>query len=217
MAVRVRYAPSPTGEPHVGNIRTALFNWLFARRHSGAFIVRIEDTDRARLQEGALEAILDALHWLGLDWDEGPGVGGPDAPYVQSQRLALYASAAQRLVDAGHAYECTCTPERLDEMRRAQQARKEPPRYDGRCRRRERSEIEADKAAGLPAVVRFAMPLEGETTVHDLIRGDVSFENALLDDFILLKSDGFPTYHLAHIVDDHEMRISHVLRAEEWL
>lgn len=216
MTVRVRYAPSPTGEPHVGNIRTAMFNWLFARHHGGQFIVRIEDTDQARLVPGALESILEALRWLGLDWDEGPGAGGPHAPYVQSERLEMYRDAAARLIAAGHAYECTCTPERLDEMRKAQQARKEPPRYDRRCRTRQ-SEVAAETAAGASAVVRFAVPLDGERTVHDLIRGDVTFDNAVLDDFVLLKSDGWPTYHLAHVVDDHAMRITHVLRAEEWL
>ena len=217
MTVRVRYAPSPTGEPHVGNVRTALFNWFFARRHGGQFIVRIEDTDRARLVEGALDAILDALRWLGIDWDEGPEVGGDYGPYVQSERTGLYRAAADRLIASGHGYECTCTPDRLDVMRKAQQARKEPPRYDRLCRYRAKAEVEAEKAGGLPAVVRFAIPETGETTVQDMIRGDVTFENAVLDDFVMLKSDGFPTYHLANVVDDHEMQITHVLRADEWL
>ncbi len=216
-SVRVRFAPSPTGEPHVGNIRTALFNWLFARRHGGAFIVRIEDTDRARQVPGALESTLEALRWLGLDWDEGPDVGGDFGPYFQSERLDLYREAAERLVGSGRAYRCSCAPERLDAMRRDQQARREPPRYDRRCRERPAGEIDADRANGAPVVVRFAVPYAGETTVHDLIRGEVRFENAVLDDFVMLKSDGFPTYHLANVVDDQAMRITDVLRAEEWL
>ena len=210
--VRVRYAPSPTGDPHVGNIRTALFAWLFARNTGGDFIVRIEDTDTARTQEGSLEAILESLRWLGLDWDEGPEVGGPHSPYVQSQRLELYQGAARSLVEAGHAYYCNCSSERLQEMRKEQQRLRQPTGYDRLCR-----------DAGLgpdidpKPVVRFKMPLEGETTIHDLIRGEVTFGNAGVDDFVMLKSDGYPTYHLASTVDDHLMGISHVLRAEEWL
>ncbi|MDE3267658.1 MAG: glutamate--tRNA ligase [Chloroflexota bacterium] len=210
--VRVRYAPSPTGDPHVGNIRTALFAWLFARHTGGDFIVRIEDTDTARTQEGSLEAILESLRWLGLEWDEGPEVGGPHSPYVQSQRRELYQNAARSLVEAGHAYYCHCTPERLHEMRKEQQRLKQPTGYDRLCR-------EAGRGPdGDPSpVVRFKMPLEGETTFNDLIRGEVTFANATVDDFVMLKSDGYPTYHLASTVDDHLMDISHVLRAEEWL
>ena len=219
MNVRVRYAPSPTGEPHVGNVRSALFNWLYARSTGGTFIVRIEDTDQARLVPGAQDAILDALEWLGLDWDEGPRKGGPYGPYVQSERQALgiYQEHADRLVAEDKAYPCYCTPARLDEMRKAQQARRESPRYDNRCRGLSPSERDARAAENPTPVVRFKMPLEGEIVVHDLVRGDVTFDAALLDDFVLLKSDGFPTYHLANVVDDHLMEISHVMRAEEWL
>ncbi|MDO8750708.1 MAG: glutamate--tRNA ligase [Dehalococcoidia bacterium] len=216
--VRVRYAPSPTGEPHVGNIRTALFNWLYARHTGGAFILRIEDTDQQRIVEGALEAIYDSLDWLGLAWDEGPRVGGPYGPYIQSERKAMgiYQEQADQLVREGHAYYCYCTQEELEQMRKEQQRRKEPPRYDRRCR--PLTDAEHKVREGKPKVVRFKTPLAGDPiTVHDIIRGDVAFDPATLDDFVLLKSDGFPTYHLACVVDDHAMHISHVLRAEEWL
>ena len=215
--VRVRYPPSPTGEPHVGNVRTAIFNWLFARHHGGAFLIRIEDTDQARKVEGAVEGQLGALSWLGIDWDEGPDIGGPYGPYVQSERLPLYEDAAGRLLESGAAYRCYCSTERLAEMRRQQARSKSPGGYDRRCRDLtdgERSEIERTGAA---SVVRFRMPFEGSTSVTDLVRGEVTFENRLVDDFVMLKSDGFPTYHLANVVDDHLMEISHVMRAEEWL
>jgi len=215
--VRVRYAPSPTGLPHVGNIRTALFNWLFARHHKGSFIVRIEDTDVARLVEGALEAILDSLHWLGLDWDEGPEVGGSYGPYIQSQRLELYQAAAKRLVEAGHAYYCYCSFKELEEMRAEQMRRKLPPGYNRRCRQLTAAERANREAKGIIPVVRFKVPSEGQTRFSDLIKGEVTFDNNKLDDFVLLKSDGYPTYHLASAVDDHAMEISHVLRADEWL
>ena len=215
--VRVRYAPSPTGAPHVGNIRAALFDWLFARHEGGAFILRIEDTDRARYVPSAVEAQLEALRWLGLGWDEGPDVGGPYAPYVQSQRRELYQDAARRLVESGHAYECYCSAERLDALRNEQRERKQPPGYDGRCRTDEGRAKAKAEAAGAPAVVRFKTPREGATTVQDYIRGEVTFRNALIDDFVILKSDGFPTYHLAEAVDDHAMAITHVIRGEEWL
>ena len=214
--VRVRYAPSPTGDPHVGNIRTALFNWLFARHTGGSFILRIEDTDQTRAVKGALETILESLEWLGLDWDEGPRTGGPYGPYLQSQRLDLYHGEADRLVQNDNAYHCYCTPYELAEMRKQQQLRQEPPRYDHRCRLLTPEQRSAREC--LPYVVRFKTPLEGDpVTVHDIIRGDVTFELSALDDFVMLKSDGYPTYHLANVVDDHAMRISHVLRAEEWL
>ena len=215
--VRVRYPPSPTGEPHVGNVRTAIFNWLFARRHGGAFLIRIEDTDQARKVEGAVEGQLAALSWLGIDWDEGPDVGGPYGPYVQSERLPLYRDAVDRLLESGAAYRCYCSTGRLAEMRKAQARRKVAGGYDRRCRDltdEERSELRRTNVA---AVVRFRMPLEGTTAVTDLVRGEVTFENRLVDDFVMLKSDGFPTYHLANVVDDHLMRITHVMRAEEWL
>ncbi len=216
-AVRVRFAPSPTGLPHVGNIRTALFNWLFARHSKGQFIVRIEDTDVARWVKGASEAILESLHWLELDWDEGPEVGGEYGPYFQSQRLDIYRVIAQQLVKQGDAYLCYCSPERLEQMRAEQMRRKVPPGYDRRCRNlsaRERVQLEIQ---GIIPVIRFKTPLDGETRFDDLIRGQVVFDNRNLDDFVLLKSDGYPTYHLANVVDDHLMEISHVLRADEWL
>ncbi len=216
-SVRVRFAPSPTGIPHVGNIRTALFNWLFARHYKGSFILRIEDTDVTRKVEGAAEAILDSLTWLGLDWDEGPGVGGDYGPYFQSQRLEIYQDVAKRLVEGGYAYFCYCSPQRLEEMRREQTKRKQPPGYDRRCRDLTEKERAAFEAQGITPVVRFRMPLEGQIKFQDLIRGEVFFEAATLDDFVLLKSDGYPTYHLANVIDDHLMKISHVLRADEWL
>ena len=213
--VRVRFPPSPTGEPHVGNVRTAIFNWLFARGAGGSFVIRIEDTDQSRKVEGAVEAILETLRWLGVDWDEGPDVGGDYGPYVQSERLDLYRAAADDLLAAGQAYECHCGPERLDDLRREQGRRKERVGYDGRCRN-PRAREQAAAQGGAP-VVRFMMPGEGSTSICDIVRGEVTFDNALIDDFVILKSDGFPTYHLASVVDDSAMRISHVLRAEEWL
>jgi len=217
MSVRVRYAPSPTGEPHVGNIRTALFNWLLARHEGGIFILRIEDTDQARIVPGALEAIFDSLRWLGLNWDEGPEVGGPHAPYFQSQRLEHYHRASQQLIAAGHAYRCYCSPTRLEEMRGEQMRRGVPPKYDRRCRNMTDAQRTEHESQGIPPVVRFKTPLSERTTFHDLVRGYVTFENDTLDDFVLLKSDGFPTYHLANVVDDHLMDITHVLRGDEWL
>jgi glutamyl-tRNA synthetase len=207
--VRVRFAPSPTGYPHLGNIRTALFNWLFARHNKGTFILRIEDTDVARMVEGAVDIILSSLRWLGLDWDEGP--------YFQSQRLDYYQKTAKQLVDEDKAYRCYCSPQRLEMVRQEQMKRKQPPGYDRHCRdmpSEKRKEIEA---SGITPVVRFKTPMEGKTTFSDLIRGNITFENGTLDDFVLLKSDGYPTYHLANIVDDHDMNITHVLRADEWL
>jgi len=215
--VRVRFAPSPTGYPHVGNIRTALFNWLFARRYKGSFIVRIEDTDVTRKVEGAEKGILDSLRWLELDWDEGPDVGGDYGPYYQSQRLKMYKDAAEKLIAQGDAYYCYCSPERLDAMRSEQVKRKQPPGYDRHCRELTPEERAKKEAEGIVPVVRFKVPLEGQTPFRDLIYGNVVFENNTLDDFVLLKSDGYPTYHLANVVDDHAMEISHVIRAEEWV
>jgi glutamyl-tRNA synthetase len=215
--VRVRYAPSPTGFPHVGNIRTALFNWLFARHSGGKFIVRIEDTDVARTVPGAMEAILDSLRWLGLNWDEGPEVGGDHAPYFQSQRLPLYQEAAEQLLTNGQAYYCYCSSERLEAMRNEQQRQKLPPGYDRHCRNLTRDECSNFTTQGIKPVVRFKTRLEGQTAFQDHLRGKVIFENSTIDDFVLIKSDGYPTYHMANIVDDHSMKISHVLRAEEWL
>ena len=215
--IRVRYAPSPTGAPHVGNIRTALFTWLFARHHHGTFIVRIEDTDQAREVENGLELILESLRWLGLDWDEGPGVGGPHSPYTQSERLPLYQRRAQWLVDHGHAYKCYCTPERLVQMRKQQEARKLLFGYDRKCRFMSAEERREKEESGITPVIRLAVPLAGTTTYHDLIHGDVTFDNKNIDDQVLLKSDGFPTYHLAVVVDDHDMQITHVTRGDDWI
>jgi glutamyl-tRNA synthetase len=217
MAIRTRYAPSPTGEPHLGNLRTALFDWLLARHHGGQFLLRIEDTDQARYVEGGIEQQMEALRWLGLDWDEGPDIGGPYAPYVQSQRLEIYHEHARQLIEGNNAYLCYCSPERLEEVRKAQQARKEPPRYDRHCRDVSPEERQAMESQGITPVVRFKTPLAGETVAHDVLRGSVSFQNSTLDDFVLLKSDGYPTYHLAAQVDDHLMEITHVLRGDEWL
>jgi len=217
MTVRTRYAPSPTGEPHLGNMRTALFSWLLARHHDGKFFLRIEDTDQARYVESGIEAQMEALRWLGLTWDEGPDVGGPYAPYTQSERLEVYREHAERLIETEHAYLCYCSPERLEEVRKAQQVRKEPPRYDRHCRDLSPKERRAKEAEGIRPVVRFKTPLTGETVTHDVLRGSVTFRNETLDDFVLLKSDGYPTYHLAAQVDDHLMETTHVLRGEEWL
>ncbi len=207
--VRVRYAPSPTGYPHVGNIRTALFNWLFARHCNGVFILRIEDTDVARTVEGAVDIIMNSLRWLGLDWDEGP--------YFQSQRLHIYREAAENLIKGGFAYRCYCSSERLAAMRQEQIKLKRPPGYDRHCRNLTSEQQTEMEGRGIVPVIRFKIPLEGQTIFNDLIRGDIVFENSTLDDFVLLKSDGYPTYHLANVIDDHLMEISHVMRAEEWV
>lgn len=214
---RLRFAPSPTGLMHIGGFRTALFSWLYARHTGGAFILRIEDTDVARTIEGAVDFLIEGVQWLGMDYDEGPLVGGPYGPYFQTQRRALYQQYTHQLIESGHAYRCYCTPERLDQMRKEQMAQKLPPRYDRRCRYLSAEERAANDAAGIKWTVRFAMPLEGETVVHDELHGDIVFKNADIDDFIILKSDGLPTYHLAHIVDDHLMGVTHLLRAEEWI
>jgi len=217
-SVRVRFAPSPTGYPHIGNIRTALFNWLFARHCGGSFIVRIEDTDVTRKVRGAVRAILESLRWLGIDWDEGPEVGGDYGPYFQSERRDLYQKCAQQLQEGGHAYKCYCSSERLAQMRAEMAERKESMRtYDRRCRNLSQEERDKLEAQDITPVVRFKTPLEGTTSFNDMIKGEVTFDNCTLDDFVLLKSDGYPTYHLANIVDDHLMQISHVLRADEWL
>src|ERR671912_127028 len=221
--VRVRFAPSPTGLLHIGGARTALFNWLLAhgqaRREGqvGAFLLRIEDTDRNRYVEGAEQGIVDILRWFGLEWDEGPDVGGPLGPYRQSERTDLYREHAARLLESGHAYRCFCTPQRLQQIREEQTARKEAPGYDRFCRDLGSEQVEANLVAGMSFSVRFRMPLAGETRVVDLLRGEIIFQNANLEDLILLKSDGYPTYHLANVVDDHLMAISHILRGEEWI
>ncbi len=215
--VRVRYAPSPTGQPHIGNIRTALFNWLFARHHGGKFIVRIEDTDQTRLVEGAVEAILEGLRWLDIDWDEGPEVNGPHAPYEQSNRLEIYQRLSEQLLDQGNAYYCYCSREGLEQLRRSNRASGSYSAEGCRCRKMGRAGAVGEPVADSERVIRFAMPESGLTQVHDLIRGDVEWRNELQEDFVILKSDGFPTYHLAVVADDHLMEISHVMRAEEWL
>ena len=215
--VRVRFAPSPTGLPHIGNIRTALFNWLFARHHGGKFIVRVEDTDQDRLVPGATDAVLEALDWLDIQWDEGPRVGGPYGPYFQSERLDIYQKLADELLDREWAYRCYCSEARLKEMREAQARDKSPTGYDRHCRNLSKDERRAQEAEGGKSVIRFAVPKSGATVVEDLIRGQVVWQNELLDDFILIKSDGYPTYHMAVVTDDHLMEISHVMRAEEWL
>jgi glutamyl-tRNA synthetase len=214
---RLRFAPSPTGFAHIGGYRTALFSWLYARHTGGSFILRIEDTDVARTIDGAVDYLIDGLKWLGMDIDEGPLVGGLYGPYYQTQRKALYQQYAHQLIASGHAYRCYCTPARLEQMRNEQMANKLPPRYDRRCRYLSDEERAANDAAGLTSVVRFAMPLDGETVVHDELHGDITFNNADIDDKIILKTDGLPTYHLAHIVDDHLMGITHLLRGEEWI
>ncbi|HLZ69058.1 MAG TPA: glutamate--tRNA ligase [Dehalococcoidia bacterium] len=217
MTVRVRIAPSPTGEPHIGTARTALFNWLFARHHGGQFVVRIEDTDRNRLVPGAVESIRQMLRWLGLEPDEGPAVGGPFGPYFQSERLDLYRAEIARLLADGGAYHCYCSPERLAEVNAERQRQKLPPGYDRHCRNLSPEERAAAQASDVTPVVRFAVPLDGLTIVHDAIKGEVEFENGLLQDAVLIKSDGYPTYHFAVVVDDHYMQFTHVLRGDEWL
>jgi len=208
---RTRYAPSPTGRTHLGNLRTAMFSWLLARHTGGQFILRIEDTDRQRLKEGAQEELLDALRWIGLNWDEGPDIGGPHPAYVQSANLPRYAEIARQLVNGGHAYYCDCSKERLDIVRRTQQGRgKANTRYDNHCRDRHLT-------AGPDTVIRFRLPDSGSTEIADAMRGFIRFENKDQGDPVILKSDGYPTYHLAAVVDDHDMHITHVLRGDEWL
>jgi len=222
-SVRVRFAPSPTGSLHVGGGRTALFNYLFTygqarlEGRDGTFILRIEDTDQTRLVEGAIEEIQEVLHWFGLDWDEGPDKGGPHGPYIQSQRIHMYQEAAQRLIDEGKAYRCFCTRERLQAVREDRQKRGLPPGYDRYCRNLPQAEVQHALDQGMPFTIRFAMPREGETVVNDMIRGEMTFQNELMEDLILLKSDGFPTYHLGNVVDDHDMEITHIMRGDEWI
>lgn len=217
MTVRVRFAPSPTGYLHIGGARTALYNWMFARKNGGQFILRIEDTDQKRAVKGAVQALMDALRWLGLDWDEGPGVGGPFGPYIQSERAALYREWAGWLLDRDHAYKCYCTADELKARRVAQKAARSDQGYDRRCRYLTAEERAARDREGLPFTIRFKAPTEGATVIHDVIRGDIVVPNAQIADAVLLKSDGLPTYHLANVVDDHFMQISHILRADEWI
>jgi glutamyl-tRNA synthetase len=218
MSVRVRYAPSPTGSPHVGNLRTAIFDWLYARRMGGTFVARLEDTDRdpARFKPEYIGDIEESLRFLEIVPDEWWVTGGPYAPYVQSERLERYQQAAEYLISRNLAYRCYCTEERLQKMREEQQARGAPSGYDRRCRRLSVEDRKRYEAQELPSTVRLAVPLEGRTTYHDLVYGEITFENRLIDDQVLLKSNGWPTYHLAVVVDDHEMEITHVLRGEDW-
>jgi glutamyl-tRNA synthetase len=212
----VRFAPSPTGFVHVGSLRTALYNYLFAKNHGGTFILRIEDTDQTRKTEGAVENLLSTLTWAGLPYDEGPEIGGNYGPYYQSQRLDIYKKYINELVDARHAYFCFCSEERLQKMREEQQAKKLTPKYDGKCRNISFHDAKR-KASESSYVVRMKIPLNGGTIIRDIIRGEVTVINDNLDDQILLKSDGYPTYHLANVVDDHLMKITHIIRGEEWL
>ncbi len=215
--VRVRIAPSPTGIPHLGNTRTAIFNWLFARHYHGKFIVRIEDTDQERLVPESVDAIYAILNWLGLDSDEDSRKGGPYGPYVQSQRLGYYQKYAQLLVDKGYAYYCFCSRERLEHLRSQAVKTGKPPQYDRLCSRLSKAEVNKKLTAGISHVIRMKVPNEGKTAWYDLIHGEISFDNCQIDDAVILKSDGFPTYHLAVVVDDYLMRISHVLRGDEWI
>src|SRR5580700_11118072 len=226
MEIRTRFAPSPTGLLHIGGVRTALFEVLFAHHHDGQAILRIDDTDRERLVPGAIRSLLEDLEWLNLRFDEGPaeeelqgedlaageklGIGGPSAPYVQSLRAPRHREVAEELVKSGHAYRCDCSPERLQQERDEQAARKLPTGYSGYCRNR-------GVPSSVPHVIRFLMPEDRAVSFVDAVKGEVSWEKVILRDPVLLKSDGFPTYHLATVVDDHDMRISHVLRADEWL
>jgi glutamyl-tRNA synthetase len=215
--VRVRFAPSPTGYLHVGGARTALYNWLFAKNMGGTFILRVEDTDRTRYDATALEHLMRDLKWLGMDWDEGPGKEGNFGPYTQSERLDHYQKYAKELVAKDKAYYCFCNSERLEKLREEQKAAGGATGYDRHCRSLSQEDIDAKLAAGEKYVIRLKAPLAGETSFKDYIRGNITTPNAILDDMVLLKADGFPTYHLASVVDDHLMEISHVLRGDEWI
>ena len=215
--VRTRFAPSPTGYMHIGNLRTALYTYLIAKKNGGDFILRIEDTDRERYVEGAVEVIYNTLRQAGLKWDEGPDIGGDYGPYVQSERMGMFKEYALKLVENGNAYYCFCDKDRLDEVRKIQEASHIPPMYDRHCRDLSKEEVEEKLAAGIPYVIRQKMPLEGTTTFHDEIYGDITVENSTLDDQILIKTDGMPTYNFANVVDDHTMGITHVVRGNEYL
>lgn len=216
-SVRVRFAPSPTGYLHVGGARSALFNYLFARRHNGTFILRIEDTDQTRFVEGALQEIYESLKWLGLQWDEGPLADGGCGPYIQSQRLRIYKEHSEKLLGSGHAYRCFCTPERIAQLRAEQEKAKQPSGYDKKCRNLSDDEIAAHLASGTPFVVRLKIPSGRKVVFTDKIRGPIEYSSDVLDDLVLIKSDGYPTYHMANVIDDHLMNITHVLRGDEWI
>lgn len=215
--VRTRFAPSPTGYMHVGNLRTALYAYLLAKKHGGTFILRIEDTDQGRLVEGAADIIYSTLKETGLYWDEGPDVGGPVGPYIQSERMGMYMGYAERLIASGHAYRCFCGKERLEEVKRVQAASGIPPKYDGHCSRLTPAEIQQKLDAGIPYVIRQKIPEGGSTSFNDLVFGDITVDNASLDDQVLIKTDGMPTYNFANVVDDHTMGITHVIRGSEYL
>ena len=214
---RTRFAPSPTGIMHIGGVRTALYDWLLARKTGGEFILRIEDTDRSRYMAEAEHSIMEALRWLGLDWDEGPDTDNKNGPYIQSQRLEIYHDVVRKLLASGHAYEDDTTPEELKKLRVQQKAARQPPGYDNRGRFRTEKDIEQSRASGLPITVRMKVPDSEIVRINDVVRGTLEFDLSKLQDFVILKSDGYPTYHLAHVVDDHEMEISHVIRGEEWI
>ena len=215
--VRVRFAPSPTGHMHLGSARTALYDYLLARKTGGQFILRIEDTDRKRFVPGTEEELMEGMRWLGLEWDEGPDVGGPYGPYRQSERKEIYRAYAEQLIEQGDAYYCFCSTERLERVRQEQQKRKEPPHYDGTCRDLPLDEARRRVEAGEPHVIRFRTPQTGTTVVQDVLRGEIRVENRTLDDYIIVKSDGLALYHLAAMVDDYLMKITHVIRGSEWL
>ena len=215
--IRVRFAPSPTGALHIGGARTALFNWLYARSQGGKFILRIEDTDRQRSTTEANRAIFNGLEWLGLDWDEGPNVGGDHGPYYQTERLEIYQKHVQQLIDEGKAYYCFCTSEELEKQRKEAAARKEPPKYNENCRKQTKEQVKELLDKKTPYVIRFKLDPIGEIIIDDKVRGKVTFKNEVLDDFVIMKSDGFPTYNFACVVDDHLMEISHVIRGDDHL
>ncbi len=214
--MRLRFAPSPTGALHIGSVRTILYNYLFARQREGILILRVEDTDQDRLVAGAIDSIYEGLHWLGVGWNEGPQEGGPYAPYVQSERLPLYQQRAQELIDKGAAYYCFCSKERLAALRAEQEAHKEPTRYDRHCRNIPPDEA-AERAKTEPHVIRLKAPDEGTLAIDDLVHGHIEWQAETIEDQVLLKSDGFPTYHLAVVIDDHVMEISHIMRGDEWV
>jgi glutamyl-tRNA synthetase len=216
VTVRCRFAPAPSGSIHVGNARSALFSWLYARHHQGVFILRVEDTDASRVTEEAYQGVVDDLRWLGLEWGEGPDVGGPHGPYRQSERLDIYREMTERLLEGGHAYRCWCTPEELEERRKAALARGEPPGYDGRCLTRSDEEIAAFEAEGRPFAIRFHMP-EREWVVEDLVKGEVRWAANDLRDFVIVRSDGSPVFLLAVAVDDMLMNVTHVVRGDDLL
>lgn len=215
--VRTRIAPSPTGDPHVGTAYIALFNMAFAKSQGGQFLLRIEDTDQVRSTRESEQQILDSLRWLGLTWDEGPDVGGPHGPYRQSERSELYAKHAAELVEKGHAFRCFCTSERLDALRKEQEENKSGSGYDGHCLHLSEDEVQAKLAAAEPHVIRMKVPAEGICKVQDMLRGEIDIDWKQVDMQVLMKADGLPTYHLANVVDDHYMEITHVIRGEEWI